>query len=401
MISIALVVAIGNVLRVGPDREFARIEDAVRAAAAGDTIAVYPSPGGYRRVALRITTAHLTLVGEGPVPVTLNGRGFDYSGVGAVPRAIVQIDRGGQGAILRNFELTGAHNDSHNGAGIRINAARNVTVEACDISHNDMGVMSSGTTDPEADGANQVLQDCHIHHNGDTADPGYNHNLYLAGASVAVRHCEIDHSITGHNLKSRAHFTLVQDCYVHDSANREFDFVEAAETEPPNSNAAIINCVIAKAPDCTGNRVVIHFGREHGIRRGGLWLLHCTVLTPFASAIVALDGEGVHAELDDDVVVNTEQAAPTLIEATGGASQGSVSGARNWLSAGYALTGTGMDPKSRFSGASPSETLGIEPPTFLAHRLPNIGTPAPAYYRDGAGQKHEVPPSTPLGAHYP
>lgn len=398
MIPFALVLGFAHVLSVGPGHQFDRIEDAVRAASPGDSIAVYPTPGGYQRVALRIATAHLTLVGKGKALIKLDGAGFDYSGVGPVPRAICQVDPGGNGTILRNFELTGAHNGSHNGAGIRIYGARDVTVDGCDIEHNDMGVMSNGSAEPEADGANQVIQDCHIHDNGDAADPGYNHNLYLAGASVTIRHCEIDHSLTGHNLKSRAHFTLIQDCYVHDSANREFDFVEAAETEPPNSNAVIVNCVIAKATDCTGNRVVIHFGREHGVRQGGLWLIHCTVLTPFASAVVSLDGSQVHAELDDDIVVNTSQAAPALADAAGGANLTTVIGRNNWLSASYALTGTRIDPRSRYAGSSRADTLGIRLPTFVAQNLPDVGIPAPAYYQDGTGREREVTPSAGLGA---
>ncbi|MFN8219030.1 MAG: hypothetical protein U0S12_02720 [Fimbriimonadales bacterium] len=42
------------------------------------------------------------------------------------------------------------------------------------------------------------------------ADPGYNHNLYLGGTSVTIQFCEIYGALTGHNLKSRAHFTRVQ-----------------------------------------------------------------------------------------------------------------------------------------------------------------------------------------------
>ena len=397
---LTLLASLGGVLTVGPGRQFARVEDAMRAAAPGDTIEVYARPGGYPRVAARISKPRLQLIGMGTDPVVLNGSGFDYSGVGQIPRAIIQVDPGGMGTCLRNLRLAGAHNGSHNGAGIRINGARDVTVERCVIERNDMGAMSNGSGNPTADAANQAFVDCHIHDNGDAADPGFNHNLYLGGASVALRHCEIDHSLTGHNVKSRAHFTLVEDCYVHDSANREFDFVEAAETETPNSNAAIVNCVIAKAPDCTGNRGVIHFGRERGVRRGGLWLVHSTVLTPFASAVVALDGATVHAEIDDDIVVNTEQAAPTLVEAVAGARLVSVVGRTNWLSAGYSVTGTRIDARSRYAGPTRAESLGISPPTFGAAHLPDVGIPAPAYYLDGNGKEWEVTPAALLGARW-
>lgn len=402
LVLLAAILALhGTVLTVGPGRTYSSIEKAVRVAPAGATIDVYENPSGYDGVAVRIATPGLTIVGMGRTPVRLDGRGFDYSGVGSVPRAIFQIDPGGAGATIRNFVLTGAHNASHNGAGVRINGADRVTVEACDIVGNDMGVMSAGAGSPRADAADQTISGCHIHANGDAADPGYNHNLYLGGMSATLRRCEVDHALTGHNIKSRAHFTLVEDCYVHDSANREFDFVEAAETERPNSNAVLVNCVIDKAPNCAGNRAVIHFGREHGIRRGGLWVIHCTVLTPFASAVALLDGPETHAEFDDDIVVNSVQASPTLIEADAGASLQSVTGFANWLSTGYSLAGTRIDPRSRYAGARRTDTLGLIPPRFLPHGLPDIGTPDPAYYRDGNGKEWEVTPSATLGASLP
>lgn len=381
-VSPILILLLANqVLAVGPGRRFERIEDAVRAAKPGDTVAVYPQSGGYREVALKLTVPRLKLIGQGPAPVELDGTGFDYSGAGRVPRAIIQVDATGVGATIGHFVLRGAHNGTHNGAGIRVNGADGVTVDGCEITGNDMGVMSNGG--PEGVAKDQLFRECHIHRNGDAADPGYNHNLYLGGESATLRHCEIDHSLTGHNVKSRAHFTLVQDCFVHDSANREFDFVEAAETERPNSNAAIVNTLIVKAADCSGNRGVIHFGRERGVRLGGIWLIHCTLRTSFASGVLSLDGSSVHAEFDDDVIENGIQETPSFVEASGGASLAAVFGRNNWLSPGYAIAETRIDRATRWPGSKPPASVGI---------------PNPSYYRDGQGKEWEVTPSSYLGA---
>ncbi len=359
-----------------------------------------PAASSYPRTAVRVTVPNLTIEGVGNSLVSLQGAGFEYSGVGRTPRAIIQLDPGASGAVIRNLDLVGAHNNSHNGAGVRINGARNVTVERCDIHGNDMGVMSNGSTGEDAHGANQLFQDCHIHHNGDPGEPGQNHNLYLAGNSVTLRHCEVDHSLTGHNVKSRSHFTLVEDCYVHDSANGEFDFVDSAETEKPNSNAAIVNSVIDKDPQCAGNRVTIHFGHERGVRNGKIYILHCTLLTPFMSAVLSLDGPSVSAELDRNIVVNAEQSAPKLVEASDGAKLDSVIGGWNWLSRGYSLTGTKLDPKTRYAGSSRGDTLGISAPSFLPARTPDVGTPDPTYYLDGSGKQWEVTPRAALGARW-
>jgi len=136
----------------------------------------------------------------------LSGTGFYYSGVGRVPRAIFQFNKGADHCTLDGFVLLGAHNKSHNGAGVRINQANHIVLRKCDIHGNDMGIMSNGDGTLET-GVNQLIENCEIHHNGSLEEPGYNHNLYLGGTSATIQFCEIHHSITGHNVKSRAHHT--------------------------------------------------------------------------------------------------------------------------------------------------------------------------------------------------
>lgn len=285
---LGIVVSQGAVLRVGPGLPYARIEEAVAAAAPGDRIEV--AAGAYPRTAVRIATPGLTLLAVGRV--TLDGKGFDYSGVGVVPRAVFQIEA--DGVTLRGFEIEGAHNGSHNGAAVRIAAARDATVEECDLHGNDMGVMSNGRDgDPHA-GEGQRFVRCHIHHNGDPEEPGQNHNLYLGGTSATLRFCEIDHATTGHDLKSRAHLLRLEHCWLHDAANREADLVDAWDTERPGSDATFLGCVLQKE-GASGNHGVVHFGREKGRRDGTLRLDHCTIDSPFSTPVVELD-PGTRAE---------------------------------------------------------------------------------------------------------
>ena len=234
----------------------------------GDVILIYPREGGqpYEKTAVFVRQKDLTFRGvpaKGAKYVKISGKGFDYSGAGSTPRAIFQFNPGTDGCALEGFELSAAHNDSHNGAGVRINQANHVTVRNCSIHDNDMGIMSNGDGSLTA-AVNQRIEHCEIHHNGDPADPGYNHNLYLGGTSVTLRFCEVHHSLTGHNVKSRAHHTRVEYCYIHDSANREFDLVDAADTAQPDSHAVLLGNVIVKDPQCAGNRTAIHFGQDGG-----------------------------------------------------------------------------------------------------------------------------------------
>ena len=178
-------------LEVGPGMRFDRIENAVAAAKPGDTIEVYPLPGGqpYERVGVSVNTARLTIRAAGIKAgsrVMLSGRGFEHSGRGRTPRAIIQFNRGADYCVLEGFELTEASNGTDNGAGVRINQANHVTIRNCEIHHNDMGIMSNGNAAVRT-GVNQLIEHCEIHSNGDDRLPGRNHNLYLGGTSVTLR----------------------------------------------------------------------------------------------------------------------------------------------------------------------------------------------------------------------
>lgn len=330
-------------LDVGPGKPYDRIEAALAAARPGDTIRVHPRAdhAPYERVALYVDRPRIAIraAADAGRPVVLSGRGFDYSGRGRVPRAIVQFAPGADDGLLEGFELTGAHNESHNGAGVRINQANRVTVRACIIHGNDMGIMSNGDGTPRT-GADQLIEACRIHANGDRSHPGYNHNLYLGGTSVTVRGCEIHGALTGHNVKSRARLTRVLACYVHDSANREFDLVDArGDTTEPGSDAVLAGNVIVKNPKCAGNRGVIHFGQDGGQEHDGtLWLVHNTIVTPFISPVVSLSAPRARVRLFNNLVWDggAPQGGQKLVE-RGRAGEGAevVGGAGLWLSSGF------------------------------------------------------------------
>ena len=284
-------------LEVGDDQAFPQIEKAVAAAKDGDEIVVFPKQDGsaYRRTALMVRTPNLTIRSADPQkPVELNGDGFVYSGIGNVPRAIIQFEPEASGCTLDGFRLVHARNESHNGAGVRINQANDVTIRNCEIRNNDMGIMSNGEFSKQT-AARQRIEKCKITDNGTMKEPGQNHNLYLGGTSVTVRECEIAKSVTGHNLKSRAHLNIIIKNHIHDSANRELDLVDAAgTTDVSGSDSFLIENTIVKDPNSTGNKAVIHFGRDGSASHDGtLWLVCNTIRTPFISFADISSGNGV------------------------------------------------------------------------------------------------------------
>jgi len=341
-------------LEVGPGRPFARIEDANAAAQPGDVVLVHPLAGGrpYEQTAVYVHRPRLTfraVPSEGQRWVTISGKGFDYSGRGSTPRAIFQFNPGSDGCLLEGFELTEARNGSHNGAGVRINQANHVTVRGCNIHDNDMGIMSGGDGSPER-AVDQRIEHCLLHHNGSLEDPGYNHNLYLGGTSVALRFCEVHHSLTGHNVKSRAHHTRVEYCYVHDSANREFDLVDAADTERPESHAVILGCIVVKDPQSKGNKTVLHFGQDGGRQHDGAVILAFnTIVTPFISPIVELSAPKAKARLVGNLVTDggRRQANQTILNVRAGARAENASGEYNVFIGGFSsLSNEAFDTKT-------------------------------------------------------
>ena len=334
-----------TIFEVGSGKAYTRIEDAYEFSHPGDTIRIFCLPNGraYEKVAINLDRANIRFVGvpnaEGQLP-RISGKGFDYSGVGRVPRAVFQFNPQTDKCRVSRLEIFGAHNDSHNGAAIRINEANHITVMECDIHENDMGIMSNGDY-AKMSGAEQRIERSHIHHNGDASDPGFNHNLYLGGTSAFVLGCEIDHSLTGHNFKSRAHYNRLEGCYLHDSANRECDFVDDAKTTlSQNSHSLLLNCILVKAKESMGNRDVIHFGQDgNNAHNGALFLVQNTIITPYVSPVVTLSTRGSSLQIHNNIVYDGGgfQNGQVLVAVSNGAALSQVRGSHNWLSAGYTV----------------------------------------------------------------
>ncbi len=339
-------------LEVGPGKTFRRIEAANAKARPGDVIRVYPLRRGraYEKVAVYVRQRNLTFRA---VPgqkkggrVKLSGAGFDYRGRGRIPRARFQFNPGTDHCILEGFALSGAHNQRHNGAGVRINQANHVTIRDCEIFGNDMGIMSNGDGTP-ATAINQRIERCIIHDNGNEKSPGFNHNLYLGGTSVTLSFCEVYASLTGHNVKSRAHYTRVEYSYIHDSANREFDLVDARDTARPESHAVLLGNVIVKDRNCRGNRAVIHFGQDGGGEHDGtLFLIHNTIVTPFISPVADLSAPAAGAHFLGNIISGGAGRKNQVLAAVRhGASLRNVRGSHNWLSGGFAKLAGGLKAK--------------------------------------------------------
>lgn len=399
-------------LTVGAGKEYSRIEEALAASQSGDRIEIYPASGNgiYLVPAIYVTKSNLTFVGMEGRPI-LDGTGFNYSGIGSTPRAIFQINQGANGVTIENLELRGAHNDSHNGAGVRINQGNQAVIRRCTIHNNDMGIMSNGNGSDPSSASGQMIEFCSIYFNGDISNPGFNHNLYLGGSDATVRFCDIHDSLTGHNLKSRAHFNLLQYNFIHDSANRELDLVDAWDTSRQNSHAVLMGNLIVKKLNMSGNRGVIHFGQDgSGHHDGTLYLLNNTIVTSYVSDVVQLSTAPSAAVIINNVIFNGSQSFPSLFSLASGLQPSAVSGDHNWISSGYSLQGSMIDPGSRYQGSAIGSDPGFQNLArgqfFLAKTSERYGVNSAPQFLDGAGvnlsaipafQYRPVASRTPIG----
>ncbi|MBN2081373.1 hypothetical protein JW859_04105 [bacterium] len=377
-----------NIFTVGPGQTYARIDAALADAVDGDTILVHPQTGNaaYTMEALFVTEQDLSfraVLQPGDARIPIDGTGYDYNGVGSTPRAIFQFQPGADGCTVSGFELSGASNDSDNGAGVRINQANDITIRNCEIHDNDMGLMSNGN-DTEDVSRNQLVEFCHVHHNGNWDHAGYNHNFYMGGMSVTVRACEINHALTGHNYKSRARFNRLEWCYLHDSANREFDLVDGAgETDYAGADSVIIGCLIVKATAMDGNKTVIHWGQDGGNdHHGRLWLVNNTIVTPYISPVLDCSAVNASASINNNLIwdTNNGQTGQQLINARNGAQLFNIDGSYNWLPYGMQIAaGSSIVTGHVYTAAS-----GENPP-FAGGLNPNVATGG---WRLGATDPH-------------
>ena len=331
-------VCAARVLDVGPGKPLGSIMQAVAAAHPGDVIRVWPRANGraYTKVAVEMDKPRITIESAYKHrAVGLSGTGFNYSGRGQIPRAVFQFNPGADGCVLRGLNISGAHNHAGNGAGVRINGADSITISHCIIHGNDMGIMSNGDLRSHS-GANQRIEFCRITRNGTMNHAGYNHNLYLGGTSAIILGCDISHSLTGHNIKSRCHITWIEYCYIHDSANREIDLVDdRVNTGAANSDAVILGCLIVKSPHTSGNHEVIHFGQDGGgPHNGTLFLVHNTIQTPYPSPVVVLSSAGAKSVCLDNTIIGPAGYG-VFLQLTHGARATRTRGSGNRLSRGY------------------------------------------------------------------
>ena len=248
-IGILLGSASAAVMNVGPGEKYAQPSQAIRAAAAGDTIRI--APGTYRDC-VAWDTDNLTVEGSGTGPVIADaicqGKGIF---VIAAPNA-----------TIRNITFEGAATDEGNGSGIRSEGAI-LTIENCTFRNNQDGILTTNMR-----GALITIRDSTFEANGACLPgKGCAHGVYIGHVDlVRIERSHFAGTRIGHHIKSRAKRTELVDNTIEDGPDGTSSYL----VDIPNGGSLLMTGnTLEKGPHTQNPTAAISIGEEGGNRPPG------------------------------------------------------------------------------------------------------------------------------------
>ncbi len=234
-----------EILTAGPGQAFDSPSIAVRLARPGDTIRI--APGRYT-TCLWPTTNGLTIEGMGP--------GVIFDGGICSGKAIIVA--AGSDLTIRGLTLANAHNEVHNGAGIRAEGT-NLTIEDVQFLDNDEGILAA----PRPEGAIIVRRG--VFRGNGNCIAACAHGIYVGAlALLRVENSEFNGQRDGHHIKSRAARTEVVDNRITDGARGTSSYL----VDVPSGGAILISGNrLEKGPRSENRGVAIAIGAEQDNHR--------------------------------------------------------------------------------------------------------------------------------------
>lgn len=342
----------GRVLDVGPGKTYASPNAAAAVAQAGDTVRI--AAGEYRGSAAlaQWTANNLTICGVGgTAKLYADGQNTRGKGIWVISGANVTLD----GLSFHNASVP-----DQNGAGIRAEHGSGT-----------LRILNSGFYDNEngllASAGNGAIEIAYSEFAGNGRGDGYTHNLYVGQiASLKVDASVFRQAKIGHNLKSRAAESLIQNSYFMDgpsgTASYQVDF--------PNGGRVFLRGNLMQKGPNADNAYLVSYGLEglaHPTRT--LELVHNTLVSTKANGGYLYVASGTASvKLTANILAGTGN--PTLTAPDGFAS-GNVTLVQN-------VSGLASD----IPGASNIASPNFWPTGSLAARLAVSGVPDATYTTD-------------------
>ncbi len=159
----------------------------------------------------------------------------------------------GSNVKINNIEFTNAKVQSHNGAGIRQEGA-NLHVTNCKFDGNEMGILAGNISNCKT-----TIEYCEFVNGGSTADPGYQHNIYINHIDTFVFRYNYSHDALaqGHELKSRANFNFILYNRISNINN-----IDSRNIDIPNGGTTVIMGNTIEQGQNSANSNILGYGLE-------------------------------------------------------------------------------------------------------------------------------------------
>ena len=255
------------VFNVGPSRTYKYCSDVVSLVRDGDTVNIDAADYTNDKQ-VQWTANRLLIRGVGGKPRLFAGSIIANDASNGKGIFVIK----GNNCIVDNIEFRDARVKSHNGAGIR-QEGLDVLIKNCVFNGNEMGILAGGYIP----GCTITVEYCVFLNGGSTADPGYQHNIYINHVDTFIFRYNFcyDAIAQGHELKSRADKT-----YILYNRISNFNSEDSRNIDIPNGGTAVIlGNVIEQGPN-TSNSNIIGYGLEGLINPGphNLWISSNTIV---------------------------------------------------------------------------------------------------------------------------
>jgi len=254
-----------HVLTVGSGSqfEFHTLHDAIAASHDGDVIQV--QAGTYVNDFATITT-NITIEGVGGMAHLVATQSPPNG------KAILTTDAN---VTIDHLEFSGAQVPDGNGAGIRYETG-NLTITNSFFHDNQDGILGGNDLT-----ASITINHSEFAHNG--VGDGLTHNLYIGDvANLTIDNSYFHDAVVGHEIKSRAETTIVENSRIFDGANGTASY---SIDLPNGGNAIINNNVIEQGPN-SENPTIIAYGEEGSVHaNSSLQVTNNTILNDLTAHV--------------------------------------------------------------------------------------------------------------------
>ncbi|MGQ3113951.1 MAG: right-handed parallel beta-helix repeat-containing protein [Hydrogenophaga sp.] len=275
----------GRVLQVGPGKTYAMPSAAAAVAQAGDVIKI--AGGDYRGDVASWTANNLTICGVGSrARLFANGNNARGKGLWVVSGANITID---------NIEFRDTTVPDQNGAGIRAEHTGDLRILNSGFYDNQNGILAN------AGSATITIESSEFARNG--LGDGYTHNIYVNQIDrLTVNSSYFHEAKVGHNLKSRARESIIQNSYFMDGPSGNSSYL----ADFPNGGRVVLKGnLFQKGPNAQNNNAIAYGMEGLSNPNTSLEMVHNTVaITRSGGAYLSVAG-GASVALTANLFVGT------------------------------------------------------------------------------------------------